>query len=289
MTTPLPDFDSLWDYDSPGETEKRFRDLLPGAEMSGDRDYHVQLLTQIARSEGLQGKFEPAHHTLDEAERLLTPDLIRARLRYLLEQGRVFNSSGDRTKARPLFLDAWELGQNAGEDFYAIDAAHMMAIVEPPEQQMEWNLRAVEMAEKTTDERARNWLGSLYNNIGWMYHDGGQYEDALATFQKALAYREKQGKRKPILIARWCIGRTLRSLNRVQEALDIQRVLLKDYEVNGDQDGYVYEELGECLLLQKDSEASKHFALAYQMLSQDAWFAEHEAVRLARLKKLGGI
>jgi tetratricopeptide (TPR) repeat protein len=287
MTAPLPDFDSLWDYSKPDESENRFRELLPAAQSSGDNAYHAELLTQIARTQGLQRQIEAAHKTLDEVETLLTPEIPRAYIRYLLERGRVFNSSGDKAKARPLFLAAWEKAVPAGEDFYAIDAAHMMAIVEPPQQQMAWNLKAVEIAEKTGDERARNWLGSLYNNIGWTYHDAGQYDEALDTFQKALAYREKQGKADTIHIAKWCIGRTLRSLNRIDEALTIQRELLAAMGEN--QDGYVYEELAECLLIQKNADAQKYFALAYQALSQDSYLVEHESERLSRLKSLGGL
>ena len=165
----------------------------------------------------------------------------------------------------------------------------MMGIIEPPKQQLEWNLKAVELAEKSNDGRARNWLGSLYNNIGWTYHDAGDYTTALNIFQKALAFREQQGESKPLLIARWCVGRTLRSLNRIDEALAIQQKLLREYQQAGGQDGYVYEEVGECLLLEDDSEAVTYFALAYEALSQDAWLAENEPDRLARLKQLGQI
>ena len=51
----LPDFDSLWNFDAPETSEAAFRAVLPVAKSSGDRDYLAQLLTQIARSEGLVG------------------------------------------------------------------------------------------------------------------------------------------------------------------------------------------------------------------------------------------
>jgi tetratricopeptide (TPR) repeat protein len=283
----LPRFDDWWDYNQPGETEKRFRDLLPDARAAGDRDYLAQLLTQIARAEGLGRKFDDAHRTLDEVEKLLNADLQTARVRYLLERGRVFNSSKHPAQARPLFVEAWELARSLGEDAYAVDAAHMVAILETPAEQINWNVCALEAAEQSKHPDARKWLGSLYNNLGWTYHDLGRYEDALDLFEKALRWRTEQGKVREIRIAQWCVGRALRSLNRLDEAVAIQEALLKAYQQDGaENDGYVYEELAECYHILKRPEAGQYFALAYQTLSPDPWLAANEPARLERLKKL---
>src|SRR6185503_17574880 len=90
----LPAFDKLWNYNDPVATEAKFRELLPAAEKSADLSHHAQLLTQIARTQGLQGRFDGAHATLDSVEKMLTDDLKLARVRYLLERGRAFNSAG---------------------------------------------------------------------------------------------------------------------------------------------------------------------------------------------------
>jgi tetratricopeptide (TPR) repeat protein len=288
MSSGLPDFDALWNYDKPHDTEQAFRRLLPEARAAADASYLAELLTQIARTQGLQRQFETAHRTLDEAEELLPNGSPRSRIRYELERGRVFNSAGNRDHARVFFLQAWEAAGEQGEDLYAVDAAHMMGIVAPPTEQLAWNLRALELAERSADQRARNWRGSLYNNIGWTYHDAGRYEDALTVFEKALEQCKAQGKAREIRIANWCIGKTLRSLGRLTEALDIQRRLLSEIKVAGDPDGYVNEELAECLFaLGHDEEAQGHFARAYVVLSQDAWLVEQEGDRLQRLKELG--
>lgn len=290
MSTELPNFDDLWDYNKPGETEAHFRALLPLAEQGEDRAYLVQLLTQIARTEGLQRKFADAHQTLDRALALLADEMTRARVRYLLERGRVFNSSKHPDQAKPLFLAAWEQANAAQEDFHAIDAAHMMAIVETPEQQLAWNLKALALTERTTDAHAKTWLASLYNNIGWTYHDAGDYAQALAYFQKALAVRRAEGDRREIRIARWVVARAQRSLGQTETALATQRELLQEIEQSGESDGYINEELGECLLaLGQASAAQGHFARAYHELSQDLWLPENEPARLQRLKELGNV
>ena len=285
--TSLPDFDSLWDYNDPGATERRFQELLPAARASGDTSYLAELLTQIARTQGLQRRFEDAHHTLDAVEALLPEASGRAMIRYSLERGRVLNSSRRRDEARPYFLTAFECARDGSEDFYAVDAAHMMAIVEPPDGQLDWNLRAIELANASADPRARGWLGSLYNNLGWTYHDIGQYEDALATFQDGLAWQRQAGKEREARIASWTVGRALRSLGRYDEALERQRENQRELERAGESDGFAAEEIAECLLaLGREEEARPHFARAHAVLSKDPWLQDAQPERLQRLARL---
>jgi tetratricopeptide (TPR) repeat protein len=282
-----PDFDKLWDYNNPQKTEEKFRALLPEAKEKGD-SYYGQLMTQIARTEGLQGKFEEAHRTLDTVEVLITDELVVVKIRYLLERGRVFNSSKMPEKARPLFLEAMELAEEHGEDFYAIDAIHMMQIVDSPEKQLEWAEKAIEKAEETEDERAKGWLGPLYNNTGWSYFDLKQFEKALELFDKSLEWREEKEDEMGIRIAKWCIARTYRELGRIDEAFEIQRALEKEISEKGaDPDGFVFEELGELSLLkEKKEEAKKYFKKAYDLLSEMHWLVSSEPERIERIKKL---
>ncbi|TMI30706.1 tetratricopeptide repeat protein [Candidatus Bathyarchaeota archaeon] len=285
----LPDFDSLWDYDHPGATEKKFRELLSVALDSLDLSYLSQLLTQIARTEGLQRKFQDAHNTLDRVQKALDKTDAKTRVRYLLERGRVFNSSRKPEEARPLFLEALELAVKSNEDFYAVDAAHMIAIVEPPEKQLQWNLKALGLAENSTDEKARKWRGSLYNNLGWTYFEQRQFEEALLMFEKAREFQEQQGDPNKIMIAKWCVAKTLRMMDHTEEALEMQRDLYEQYQAAGRRSGYVYEEIAECMMVMgQEQEAQGWFAVAYEELSKDPRLAD-EQDRLNRLKELGKV
>jgi tetratricopeptide (TPR) repeat protein len=280
----LPDFDSLWDYNHPDQTETRFREILLRFP-EGDPVF-LELLTQIARAQGLQRKFDQAHQTLDQVERRLKDGPSRAKVRYLLERGRVFNSSGKPEEACPFFEQALEMAKGLSEDFYAVDALHMLAILASPEHSLTLNLQAIELAESSEQQKARNWLGSLYNNTGWAYHDLGNYAAALEIFEKAEAWQRSKGKIRETHIATWCVARTLRSLGRVEEALSMQMRL--NEESAGEDDGYVCEEIAECLLtLNRIEEARPYFAKAYELLSQNAWLVEQEAQRLERLKSYG--
>ena len=133
-------------------------------------------------------------------------------------------------------------------------------------------------------------MGSLYNNIGWGYFESQDYAAALDMFDKALAFRQAQKKPVEIRIARWCVAKAYRYLDRTDEALAIQQDLLAELNAaEAKPDGYVFEELAECLFkLGRLDEARPHFRSAYQLLSQDPWLAEKEPERIARLKKLAG-
>jgi tetratricopeptide (TPR) repeat protein len=278
-----PDFNDLWDYSDPAGTEARFRELLPAAETGRGASYHLQLLTQIGRTLGLQKKFDEGHALLDEVAAAMTGgDLVE--VRYLLERGRLFNSSKRPERAMPLFERAAELGQAIGADFYIVDALHMLGIAAPAGERLAWNREAIAYAEGAAGERARGWLGSLYNNTGWALFDEERYDEALALFEKALSFREEQGKERETQIARWCVARTLRALGRPGEGLAIQREL----EAAGVADGFTEEEIAECLYALGETEAARpYFRKAYELLARIDWAAEDTA-RMERLKSLAG-
>lgn len=284
----LPEIDTLWDYDRPALSERRFRDLL--SDTQGDEDYHLQLQTQLARALGLQRKLSAAHMLLDDVSYHLPPEPCIARLRYMLERGRLFNTSHEQERALPLFESALKLSLQMKADFYAVDAAHMLAIASPLHKQLGWNQQAMLIAESSRDERAQKWLGSLYNNMGWTYHDQGHYQEALEMFEKALAWHTEHKTGNGELIAEWSVARALRSLGKVEEALKRQQALYQTRQtLNLTEDGYVSEEIAECLLsLGRTEEAAPHFAKAWELLSQDRWLLRNETERLQRLKQLGG-
>lgn len=291
METPaaLPAIDSLWSFQDPAGSEARFRALLPRAQ--DDVAYRAEVLTQLARSQGMQHRFDDARATLDEADALIKPAMVRARVRSRLERGRVANSSKDAAGAIPLFEDALRLAQEAQLEYLAVDAAHMLGIASPPERAIEWNERAIQLAEQARDPLARRWVGSISNNLGWTYHGLGRHADALRMFQKTLAFHQQAGPPLREGIARWSIAKMYRHIGRVDEALAVQRALLERPErQNNPAEGYTREELGECLLaLGRAEDARPEFARAWQLLHTDLWLQRDESARLARLKELGGV
>ena len=126
---PSFEFEASWDYSDPAATEATFRAFLDATSEPANSEYVLQLQTQIARTLGLQGEFDRANSLLDTVQKGLSESSPVAQVRHLLERGRTLNSSGQAEAARPLFEKAWLSAQELGEDFHAVDAAHMVAIV----------------------------------------------------------------------------------------------------------------------------------------------------------------
>lgn len=286
-TVPLAELDRLWDFDDPEDSERRFAELVPRARTEHDGAFLAVTLTQLARARGLAGRFGEADATLDDAEAALRPDDVRGRVRVHLERGRVANTAGREGRGREQFLEAWELARAAGEAGLAVDAAHMLGIVEPPAVARAWNERAMELAQGSSDPAARRWIGPLANNMGWARYGAGDVDGAIAMFERSRDAFLADGRGDRARIARWSIARCRRSRGDVEDALGEQRVLLAELDALGQTDGYVFEEIAECLLaLGRAHEARPYFARAHAALSTDLRLSADEPERLERLRSL---
>jgi len=278
------DIDGLWDYNDPAVSEARFRDALKTE--SGDDA--LELETQIARTFSLRREFSQAHITLDAVDKRInekTRPIVR--VRSLLERGHTWRSAGDVAKARPLFFEAWQIADREKITLLAIDAAHMLGIVDPPSEAMRWNERAMALAMSSNAPRALRWRGSLANNMGHTERERGNLDSALKHFQTALVAFQLTRIDEQIRIAQWQIANTLRLQKKFEEALAMQLKLEKDMLEANAPDGYVYEEIAEIYAAQnKPATAKPYFAKAAKLLSADTWFAENEKARLARIVDL---
>jgi len=278
--------DGQWDYAKPADSEQRFRVLL--AQWPPGDPQALMIATQIARTQALRRQFAEAHATLDTVEAQLDGAPSQVRVRYLLERGRTFNSAGAAERAVPLFTAALSLAECNADAFYAVDAAHMLGIAAPPGARLDWNLKALAMAEGAKDPRAKRWLAALYNNIGQTYLERRAYAQALEYFRKALPAYEQRGDGDGIRLARWTIARAQRSLGQLDDAEKAQRELAAEYERLGEPDGYVYEELAEIALARGDTAGAKPWAArAHATLKDDPDLKANEPARLARLAAIG--
>jgi tetratricopeptide (TPR) repeat protein len=260
------DISTLWAFNNPELSEQRFRAALPTA----SSDDALILQTQIARTYGIRRNFSEARQILAGIEPQLQKASVEAQVRYYLELGRTYSSATHppesqtleaKELARAAYLRAFELAQAGQLDYLAIDALHMMAVVDTaPEDQLEWNRKAAALMQSSSQPDARSWDGTLHNNIGYALHLLGRYDDALLEFKLALAAREREGNPQATRIAWWMMAWTLRALGRLDEALEIQLRLEREGDEAGEPDPYVFEELELLYQARQDSEKAEFYA-----------------------------
>ncbi len=288
------DLNSIWKPLEPSVSEGTYRTLLSNAQrLEGDeRQAWVELLSWIARAEAVQGKIAEARASLEKAEKLLEELAagcsVTIKIRWQLERGRLYILERTPAQGRGLLASAWTMANDVGEDSLAIEIAQLMASSEPQKSQQEWIMRAIDIAEKSVQQKTKHWLGSLYSTLGWKLYDLRQFEKSIAMFEKALGNFMAHGTKRESFVAQWSIGKVTRAFGKIEEALRIQQALLVELNLESKHDGRLYEELAECLqMLNRVSEAQPYFELAYKELSSDEWIIDNKPLRLKRLKDLG--
>jgi len=239
----------LWDFNRPEVSETRFRKALADA----TKDEQIILQTQIARTYGLRKDFAAAQEILATLEPRLSESCAEANVRYWIELGRTYCSPAHPKEARTdeakemgrvAYMNAFECAKAAKLDYLAVDALHMMTMVDPaPEAQIEWNHKALEYMEHSDQEDAKKWEGSLRYNLGYALHLAGRYEDALAESERSIDAYERAGRPKDVRYTKWMIAWTYRAMERYTEALEIQLALEKEWTAEGVKPKYVIEEL----------------------------------------------
>jgi tetratricopeptide (TPR) repeat protein len=269
MTTqPILAFDPtpLWNFKDPALSEQRFLQAL--ASVSGDDALIIK--TQIARTYGLRKNFARAQEILLEIEPQIVLAGPAAQTRYFLELGRSYSSNTHpresqtpeaRQKARDAFNKALDVAQKAKLDALAIDAVHMFAFVDKaPAEQLKWAQAALSIVLKSDQAAAKQWEGSVRNNLGMALHGLNRFDEALEQFNSALEYRQKFGEAEQVFIASWMIAWTLRAQQRIDEALAIQLRLEREAQARGKSDPYVFEELELLFKAKGDQDRANHYA-----------------------------
>jgi len=221
----------LWDFSDLDATEARFREQL---DREPDDAGRAEVLTQLARIEGLRGDFDACARLLDRAG--------AAPVRVDLERGRMLRTSGDPVAALPLFESAFARAVEERQAYLAGDAAHMAALAGD---MRAWTQRGLDYAAQ--EPEAAYWRGPLLNNLGWHLHEAGAHEEAVEVFERALQAREEYPERAhDIAIARYALAVALRAAGRAQEALAQLEDAHGWAQANGVDDPYIRDELAAC-------------------------------------------
>ena len=211
----------LWNFDDLDGTEQRLHAQLDQETTDSGR---AEVLTQLARVEGLRKSFDEGEELIGQAE-ALAGDSVQARIRIDLERGRLLRSGGDAIAAMPLFETAFNAAREADEQFIAVDAAHMCAIAAPDRvSRQAWTQRGIDIAQASPDRNVSYWLGPLYNNLGVDHAEAGEHDAALDAFKRALEVRLRYPENPPaIQWAKESVAEQLRALGRDEEAKAVLR------------------------------------------------------------------
>ncbi|KAJ3063856.1 hypothetical protein HDU99_004677, partial [Rhizoclosmatium hyalinum] len=173
MTQHIAVLPTLIKWSNPSETEQAITEYIASNKIEAGTIEHAEFLTQLARAQGLQKHFDQANETLSKVKS--TFELVesqledadsdsdaarsarRVRVRYLLERGRVLNSSGNPEAAIAPFRMAMQvarLSDSLAE--YQVDAIHMLAIaVSDQDEKVAWTAKAIALCEKSTDPETK--------------------------------------------------------------------------------------------------------------------------------------
>ena len=251
------EIDAWWNFSDPAASEARFR--AERTHWPAGSPEALEIDTQIARTLGLQRKFDDARTLLDAVSVSLWKAPPRVDVRLRLERGRVANSAGDPGQAIEWFQHA--LMRSADDrapdaEFYRVDALHMLAIAAPRSMRVTLNRRALTATERATEPRAQGWRASILNNLGWALMDDGDAAGALDAWRQALAVREASGDVARTRVAKWTVARGLRATGKLDDAERMQRALAAETEKAGAPDPYVYDELAELARARGDAAAA---------------------------------
>lgn len=257
--------------------------VLEEAERVGDNSTAVEALSQVARTYLITDHKEEGRLWLEKARVRATPTEPAGWGRYLGVRGRLEWKDEQLEVASRTFTEQYDfcLAHNLFE--MSIDAAHMVALVAPPDQQITWAHKGIAAAEQGN---LPGWLGPLWNNLGYTHESLGDYQLALDCYLKARSYHYAVGDTHARYVADWTVGHTYRLLGQFEEAEKWlgEALLAAEKADDGEFVGLNHEDLGEIDRAKgATGEARAHFVVAYEKLDA-AGAREWDPERMSRLE-----
>jgi len=195
--------DQLFRSRSYDDARRVYEEAAKAAEEEGRRSTRIEALAQVARSYSITGDGEKGESWLNQAAALAQESEPLGWSRYRLVLGVYQREAGQREAATQTFIELYEYCLAHDLHERAVNAAHMVAIAADLETQVVWGKKGIAAAEAGGHEE---WLGPLWNNLGWTYDDLGRYEDSLQALITAREYHYRGGSDHAKLVADWSVG-----------------------------------------------------------------------------------
>lgn len=189
------------------------------AEQEGNNSNYTEACAQVARMHSIAGEFEKGRPWLKRAKEAASEDEPKGWSRYLGVRGRFeWQDQKDNEKARRTFIEMYEYCRKHELFRRELDAAHMVAIVAPKDEQIAWSLKAIDAAEKADDQ---GWLAVLWNNLGWTYDENDMVEKSLVALINAQKYHYADGSAHSRLVADFGVAHALRRNGKLVAAREM--------------------------------------------------------------------
>lgn len=195
--------DSVFNASVYEKSREIFSQALEAAQKEGSSSNAVEANAMIARCYLIVDNMVAGMPYLEAAQKIARADMPAGWSRYLGVRGRFEWKQNDLPKAFATFKEMYEFCRTNNLPERAIDAAHMVAIVGTPEQQIEWGQKGIAEAE---ENNITTWLGQLWNNLAATYEEQQKYPEALDAYHKAREYHWRYGTEQNKLIADWAVG-----------------------------------------------------------------------------------
>ena len=261
------DFEAAWDAVFERLASRLYANDRAAFLALSDESADVPLQTAVAgqRRRFYQGG---AHLVRDEypqalavfSELLTRPDLAPViRARALNAQALIYRLTGKLEAARRGYQKSLELWQRLGDRYYEGMVLMNLGIVAYELRDYTAAETALRQAETLfSDIKASHWLAIVHNELGLVRRDLGQWDEALAYFQRSIAQRRHDGAGHHIGVGLQNRGEVLLFQGRLDEAVAALTEALSLMETKA----YVVD-------------AYLHLALAHQALGDldeaDAW------------------
>ena len=169
-------FETAEDLQNAGRArhEKEILAALPKVQKLPDKTIYPLALAELAFTQTCQKKFAEATENLDKAEAEAISDTADIRVRILRGRGFILQESDALDQALAFYQQSYDLSQQHGLDYDAVEAANMMAHASHDvDEKIKWHKRAIAISEVTKDPHVSNPPAALYCALGRNYIEAG--------------------------------------------------------------------------------------------------------------------
>jgi len=277
----LPPYDQYWKFASAKSTLQKFNELLPLAQKNGDAKYLAGLYTQLARANAINKNFDKAKMFLKRADSLITTNMKEQKIRYLLENGRLNYMLQDVDLADSYLNNAFELANSNSFDFYAVDAADMLARIRPQTKKM-WLTKSIDIAKTSNDSIVVNWVPRLKTDLAVMFFENQEFEKSSNLLKQVLNVYNKKNNLMGKIRTTWVLGKSLRHEKKYKQAIKLLSNTSKLDKKNATiLDAYIFIELAKCYQKIDDKKnALAYFEKAWTILNLNSAISKKDKQEL---------